>query len=90
MSTLTEKLRAISERHDFLGKNAPWCPGCHAEQVQLVAHSTVPARWRCLICKRHFKHEPARTRPRAAKSDSRRRKRKAPPTRPSASVDIGP
>jgi hypothetical protein len=63
MSLLLEKLRSICERQEFIAANVPRCI-CGSEQVQLATALTVPARWRCHVCKMHFRHEPARATPR--------------------------
>lgn len=49
---------AIINRHEFLCRNVPRCEFCGADQVQLLLKS-MPAEWKCRVCKRHFKHEPS-------------------------------
>lgn len=53
-----ERLQWILNRHDFLCRNPPRCEFCGTDQVQLKGRS-MPAEWKCRICKRWFKHEPS-------------------------------
>lgn len=53
-----KRLERIMNRHDFLCRNAPRCEFCGTDQVQLK-HKTMPAEWKCRICKRWFQHEPS-------------------------------
>lgn len=42
-----------SENREKLYKNAPVCPKCETNQVQLI-DSNSPAEWRCRHCKTRF------------------------------------
>lgn len=48
----------LSERREFLCRNAPYCPKCKTAQVQLREWFHVPAEWKCRHCKTEFTYEP--------------------------------
>lgn len=48
----------LADRRDRLCRNAPHCPKCDTEQVQLTGYNGSPAEWKCRHCKVSFTYEP--------------------------------
>ena len=54
-------LQALLDRKDFVCANVPHCPRCSEQmQIQVTNYLSVPAKWRCRMCKHRFVHEPTR------------------------------
>jgi transposase-like protein len=54
-----EGLQAALDRKDFVCAHVPHCPRCGEQmQIQIKDYFSVPAHWRCRMCKYHFDHEP--------------------------------
>lgn len=59
LSDLDHWHNAIASRQNLIYKNVPRCPACNNEQVQIM-DSSVPAKWRCRVCKYKFEYEPVK------------------------------
>lgn len=64
MSTLTpehqKRIDELAARLQYLRDNAPKCPACESEQVQLKEWTSAgaTAHWKCRVCKINFFFEP--------------------------------
>ncbi len=58
--TFNDTILRNQRRRIRLCDNVPHCPNCgQSYTLQLIAYiDTVPARWRCRLCRHSFEHEP--------------------------------
>ena len=48
----------IVERREQASKNAPVCPSCNSEQVQLIGWFKYPLQFKCRVCRDKFEVTP--------------------------------
>ena len=54
-----ENIEVLLARRDFVCSHVPHCPKCGEQtQIQIKDYFSVPAHWRCRMCRHHFDYEP--------------------------------